>query len=420
MCSASEQDSELRPRRLAWFERRGLFSRTFRKQFLPSQPFVRSGLAMNHDFKAAATFQSAQSTATAPIESPRDESLDVLCRLLAENADRWQGTGDWPAEALAACARAGVFRWFLPEAAGGLGWSEVDQTRGYLRLATADLTTTFIITQFIGACRRMAGGENPQPAQRWLQPLLSGQAFATVGISHLTTSRRHLGKPVLNVVEESKGGYRLSGMSPWVTGAAHADVIVLAGTLEDGRELLAAVPTNLPGIECHPGAQLIALTASCTDRVTLQDVRVESEMILAGPVNEVMRSGSGAATGGLQTSTLAIGLARSASNYLVDEASKRPDLAAVADTFVAQTDEITEQLLNAAAGANCDTGQLRGGANRLVLRATQAALTAAKGAGFVQGHPVGRWCREALFFLVWSCPQPVATAHLCELAGIEA
>jgi hypothetical protein len=46
-------------------------------------------------------------------------------------------------------------------------------------------------------------------------------------------------------------------------------------------------------------------------------------------------------------------------------------------------------------------------------------LSAAKGSGYVIGHPAGRWCREALFFLVWSCPQPVLSAHLCELAGIS-
>jgi hypothetical protein len=61
---------------------------------------------------------------------------------------------------------------------------------------------------------------------------------------------------------------------------------------------------------------------------------------------------------------------------------------------------------------------IRQRANSLVLRATQAALSAAKGTGYVLGHPAGRWCREALFFLVWSCPQPVSAAHLCELAGI--
>ena len=63
--------------------------------------------------------------------------------------------------------------------------------------------------------------------------------------------------------------------------------------------------------------------------------------------------------------------------------------------------------------------QLRSAANSLALRSAQAALAAAKGTGYVQGHPAGRWCREALFFLVWSCPQPVMAANLCELAGIS-
>ncbi|MBW8885705.1 MAG: acyl-CoA dehydrogenase, partial [Planctomycetia bacterium] len=65
------------------------------------------------------------------------------------------------------------------------------------------------------------------------------------------------------------------------------------------------------------------------------------------------------------------------------------------------------------------SNELRTRANSLALRASQAALAAAKGAGYVVGHPAGRWCREALFFLVWSCPQPVLHANLCELAGIQ-
>jgi alkylation response protein AidB-like acyl-CoA dehydrogenase len=71
-------------------------------------------------------------------------------------------------------------------------------------------------------------------------------------------------------------------------------------------------------------------------------------------------------------------------------------------------------------GDRCITtgNELRQRANSLALRASQAALAAAKGAGYVAGHPAGRLCREALFFLVWSCPQPVLQANLCELAGI--
>ena len=60
---------------------------------------------------------------------------------------------------------------------------------------------------------------------------------------------------------------------------------------------------------------------------------------------------------------------------------------------------------------------LRAKANALVLRATQAALTACKGVGFVHPHPAQRWARQALFFLVWSCPRPAAEATLDILFG---
>ena len=51
-------------------------------------------------------------------------------------------------------------------------------------------------------------------------------------------------------------------------------------------------------------------------------------------------------------------------------------------------------------------------ANALVLRSTQAALAVSKGSGFVRQHPARRWARQALFFLVWSCPWPVASATM--------
>ncbi len=347
-----------------------------------------------------------------------NDAISRLCEELASGAGEHVTAADWPARSLQLCADAGVYRWFLPAAARGYGWSEADQVAAYLRLAAADLTTTFVMTQFVGACKRIAGSDNPAPRERWLEDSLRGQRFATVGISHLTTSRQHVGKPVLQAIPEGDG-YRLNGMSPWVTGAIRADVIVLAATLDDGRELLAAVPTSQSGITCGPGAELLALSASRTDRVELDNVRVEAEMLIAGPIAGVMQAGSGAGTGGLQTSTLAAGLSRAAVDFLISESLKRDDLRDVAKQLDDETSTLCDDLVAAASGGVCDTGNLRGRANRLVMRTTQAAMTAAKGAGYVAGHPVGRWCREALFFLVWSCPQPIAHEHLCELAGIE-
>jgi hypothetical protein len=60
--------------------------------------------------------------------------------------------------------------------------------------------------------------------------------------------------------------------------------------------------------------------------------------------------------------------------------------------------------------------QIRGRANSYVTRLAQSYLAAAKGTGFVSGHPAERAVREAMFFYVWSCPQSVVQGNLQELA----
>ena len=354
------------------------------------------------------------------ITTPDDLALDALCARLAELAPALDAPGAWPAEQLRLCGEAGVYEWFLPREAGGQGWSEADVVRGYLRLSAACLTTTFVITQRSGACSRIAASDNERTKAALLPALLGGQRFATVGISHLTTSRQHLARPVLRA-EETSQGFLLDGYTPWVTGAAFAEHVVVGATLADGRQILVALPTELPGVRRPAAPSLVGLSASHTGAVHCDRVEVERFWLLAGPVQEVMKQGVGAKTGGLQTSTLAAGLAAAAVAYLEQETDRREALAAPAASLRDEQQALERDLLQMAAGvAVCSNEELRTRANSLALRAAQAALVAAKGAGYVVGHPAGRWCREALFFLVWSCPQPVLAANLCELAGLDA
>ncbi|MBP88182.1 MAG: hypothetical protein CMJ64_15940 [Planctomycetaceae bacterium] len=112
-------------------------------------------------------------------------------------------------------------------------------------------------------------------------------------------------------------------------------------------------------------------------------------------------------------------MAGAAIDFLEEEAAKRPDRTEPTESLRAAWDAWRSDLLGAACDEPvCSNENLRIRANSLALRASQAALAAANGTGYVVGHPAGRWCREALFFLVWSCPQPVMAANLCELAGI--
>jgi len=352
------------------------------------------------------------------IEHPDDPTMDELADRLSDLATSLDSDDSWPARQLELCAQHGVFEWFITPEFGGQGWSNVDVVRGYLRLSAACLTTTFVITQRAGACRRIAASSNAWLRETCLAPLIQGHRFATVGVSHLTTSRRHLNKPVLTATAQG-AHYVLDGYSPWVTGAGFADWLVIGASLADGRQLLVTVPTDLPGVEVDPPLPLVGLSASQTGPVRFAGAEVPAQWVLAGPATEIMKQGSGATSGGLQTSTLAAGLADSAISFLECESERRPNLATVCRALRAEWNQLRVDLLAAAGGPSDHTIQdLRTRANRLVLRATRAALMAAKGTGYIRGHATGRWCREALFFLVWSCPQPVLDAHLCELASL--
>jgi alkylation response protein AidB-like acyl-CoA dehydrogenase len=211
-------------------------------------------------------------------------------------------------------------------------------------------------------------------------------------------------------------GYRLDGDIPWVTGADHADALVVGAALEDGRQLVLLLPAALPGVIVEPPLSLAALTGSRTAQVRCDGAVVPAEMVLAGPGQQLVRSG-----GGLETSCLALGLAGAAITFLLQEASRRPGVQAAADHLASTLGALRQRLHDMARSTPADDMVLamRVESTRLVLRATQAGLAVAKGVGFVVPHPAQRWARQAQFFLVWSCPQPVSSALLADLTASD-
>ena len=327
---------------------------------------------------------------------------------------------NWPDPQLQLLADAGVLGWVIPEEFGGSQISSAELTDGYARLGSACLTTAFVLTQRNGACQRIAGSSNEALKAELLPGLCRGETFATVGISHLTTSRQHLKQPAMRV-ERRGDQWVFNGTAPWVTGAARADYIVTGGTCDDGTQILAVVPTDSDGITLLDPPRLLALNESQTGSVEMRDVVIDDRWLLAGPIENVMKQGGGGA-GGLTTSGLAVGAAWGTIKRLQTEAEKRPDLKETIRPLEEERRRIYEDLLAAASPDNPNpqlaAASIRSRANSLAIRAAHAYMTAAKGAGFVAGHPAGRAVREATFFLVWSCPQPVADAAMREFACV--
>jgi alkylation response protein AidB-like acyl-CoA dehydrogenase len=345
-------------------------------------------------------------------------TADDLWTTLESHAADADGLSRWPAASWEALRCHGVLGWCVPEKYGGAGLEGIDLLDGYERLAGACLTTCFLLSQRDAACRRLRDSGRDDLCRELLPPLARGELFATVGLSQLTTSRQHVA-PALRATAEGDR-FHLQGTIPWVTGAERADHFVIGATLDDGRQIVSLLPRGLEGVSVGPALELMALQGSLTAEVRCDHVRLEQHWLLAGPAERIMASGRGG-TGGLETSCLALGLARSALAYLRQEADSRPELAPHAEKL-REGQETLRRELRRFAVEGCtpeQAAELRAGANTLVLQTTQTALAASKGSGFLRQHPAQRWARQALFFLVWSCPRPAVEATLRSLTSRE-
>lgn len=342
-----------------------------------------------------------------------------LAELAAEDGVS-DNAGVWPEGLWRILRSAGATRWALPSDWGGDGLDRAAHLIRYARLAEASLCAAFILTQFDGAVRRLCAAatlEQSSGARDWLGRIRDGNAIATVGISQLTTSRRH-GATALTATE-SELGFELNGVIPWVTSATRADVFVVGAALDDGRQVLLALAADAAGLDVRPPFELAALQASCTSELLCRAVPVSNRDVLFSPAADVLNAGSTTGTGGLETSALALGQARAALVGLADEAARRGELNEPLSALAAEWKRATADLLNACATPSAATSaQVRTDANSLVLRASQAYLAARKGSGFLREERAQRYARQALFFLVWSCPTPVANAILRDLAGV--
>jgi alkylation response protein AidB-like acyl-CoA dehydrogenase len=341
---------------------------------------------------------------------PDQAALRSLVAELAALAGRTDDVGPWRSGGFLALARSGLLAGFIPADCGGTEASEPALLEALAAIAEQCLTTALVVSQWASACRIIAAGPASLRAAR-LPALARGETPTTVGISQLSTSQRHLATPALTAARGTDG-WRLDGLCPWVTGADSCDTIVTGAVANDGERLFFVVPTAAAGLLIDPPLPLVALSGSRTSRVIFRGVPPAD--VIVPPAD------GGVRTGGLATTALAVGCIRAAVGVVDREAGPRAALEPVAAGLRDEADEIAAHLERLAShgGEPADRDRLRARATSLAVRAAQAALTASKGAGFVAGHPAGRLARESLFFLVWSCPESVSTAVMCELAGL--
>jgi len=340
------------------------------------------------------------------LAQPNNTTLLERIAQLANSADR---DPVWPGRSWSLLHELGALSWAIPADHGGAGLEATALLGNYETLAAACLTSCFVLSQRDAAVRRIGDLGTTTLCRELLPPLAKGETFATVGISQLTTSQQR-GKQLVTA-KLYADHLVVNGVIPWVTGASQAQHIVMGATLADGKQILAILPTDTPGVQIGKPLDLMALQGSLTSEVDCDNVRLDRRWLLAGPTEQIMKNARGG-TGGLETSCLAIGLAGAAVQLVRHESSFRTELAADAEQLTRLHQEARRQLhILGNAPLNPEAAQeLRAACNTLVLQASQTALAVSKGAGFLRDHPAQRWARQALFFLVWSCPKPVVAA----------
>lgn len=311
-------------------------------------------------------------------------------------------------------------RWTIPTTQEGDGLPASEVLLGMLELAQRQLAITFVLSQFQAAASRIGSSSHQELQTRLLPQLAAGAVMATVGISHLTTSRQRGSRPAVELSADGSA-WRLAGAVPWVTAAEIADVIVTGAVDSSGTPRLFVVPTDRQGVTIEPPAPLLALTETGTARVALADVVVSTSDELTFPA-EPHAQPSSSGPGSLTTSALALGQALSILDALRQEIADSPHGLSAYTALNAEAHTLRQSLIDAsqAAGVGQHTPEtLRAATTSLAIRAAQTLVTASRGSGFVSGHPAERLMRESLFFLVWSCPQGVASRLIDEFSHCD-
>ena len=343
------------------------------------------------------------------------DPLDDALARVRDRATANDRRAAWPADDLADLAVAGAARLSVPAEFGGTGATGREVALLTERVAAASLAVALVASQRDSAAKFVAASDNDDLKADLLPRLAAGDAFATIGIAQLTTSRQG-GPPALVATPGDDGGYVLDGVVPWSTGADHAEAVVIGAALPDGRQLLAALPADLPGVTAEPPFPLAALSASHTGAVRLDGVRLSPRHLLAGPMPNVLAARRDDSAP-LNQSYLATGHARGALDLIAahDSPTAREAHTMLSDQLAATRDRLlTFDPADAAPNAG---PRLRAECAALSLRAANAAVALYKGGGLSLDHPAQRLAREAMFLLVWSCPTPVIDETVRALAG---
>ena len=358
-------------------------------------------------------------TFTAEQEAFRRTVARFVDTEVAPQAQALDERGEFPRELFKRLGAQGWFGLRYPEAYGGADADMVtyclfaeELARGSLSVAAAAAMQSLMGTHFI-----YKHGSDALRKQ-YLAPALRGDLVATFALTE-----PNAGSDVANITTraERRGDrWVLRGTKTWVTSAPVADVLTVAAKTTEARGLqnIALFLLDrgaMPGITLGKAIDKMAVRASVTGEILLEDVEVPEDNLLGGETGGVDKIGAILAEIRIMTAALSVGLTRAAYDAALAYARERVAFGKPICEHQAIAFKLADMLtsLQAAAlmtyqaAARLDAGHPIGReaamaklfASEAAVRATDEAARILASYGLAMEYPVQRYFRDARFLL---------------------
>jgi acyl-CoA dehydrogenase len=337
--------------------------------------------------------------------------VDREVRPLVEQAET---AGTFPAQLWKTLGAAGLLGLVTPDEHGGGDGDglAVALLAEELAHASGGIAVTALVSAYMAAPHIVRHG-SPAQQERWLRPLATGEAVASIAVTEPGT-----GSDVARVrttARHTDDGYVLDGRKMFITNAGLADLLIVAArTGDDGRSgvTLFLVETSTPGISFGRPLAKMGWHSSDTREVILDGVGVPDDAVLGQvdrgfyQIMEAFQLERIALSGmGLGHAAECLDLAREYMKQREAFGAPLTHLQTIRHRLALMDIELeAARLMTYQAAARLDAGHPDAG--RSVARAKYLAAVACNrivddavqlfgGAGFVEESPVARHYRDA-------------------------
>lgn len=356
-------------------------------------------------------------------------------RDLALHASRvdWRGVSRSHLDDL---AQTGAFGLPFPAGLGGSNAPKAVIREANEVIAGACGTTWFCFAQHRSPTAAVVASENTSLRDRWVRPLVSGQALAGIAFAHLRRPKQRFW------IRDEGDTLVLTGSLDWVTSWPLADVVLIEGYLQasDGeqRDEIVSVLIEPPTIDLSkrdlidredlragPSLSLAAMAGTRTWPVSFSDYRVKREQVV-GRASARSWLAANALTSA-DANPASFGMARASVNemHALGEETGQPLVVEAAKNLA---DELVTLRARAYAAADIaatdpergartldERTELRAAALDLNQRVASAFIVASGGAAMMLSSNAQRRAREAMFLLVQGQTSGLRAASLRHL-----